>query len=268
MFALPGVSDAHAHLNPIQFPTGLDQVVANARVAGLAWIINVAMLRDGADQALQVSAAHADFMRTVVGCHPHDASHWGPAMAGRLEEMASLPGVVGLGEMGLDFFRNNSPRAEQEKALAEQLEMAARLEKPFVIHDRQAHDRCLEIINAHARLNTDRVGMFHCFSGGVDLARRVLDMGFIVSVPGVVTFPKATELHEVAAFTPLDRLVVETDCPFLAPKPHRGKRNEPAFVAHTALRVAGIRGMEPTELAAATTANLERLFDLPSRDAA
>ncbi len=251
------VSDAHAHLDPIQYPTGLDEVIARAKSAGLKWVINVAMLSDGAEQALAVTAEH-DFMRAVVGCHPHDAKRFDEKMLGRLEELAARAEVVGIGEIGLDFYRDHSPRPAQEEALAAQLDLARRLDLPVIIHDREAHERTLEIIRAAG----ETAGMFHCFSGDVGLARRVLDLGFFISVPGVVTFPKAEALRQVVAFTPLERLLVETDCPFLAPVPFRGRRNEPAYVVETAKKTAEIKGVSYDELAAQTTANLEALFGL------
>ena len=251
------VSDAHAHLDLNQFDPDREAVIARARAAGLKWIINVCMIGDGAEAALALVEKY-DFMRAIAGCHPHDAEGFGEAGLGRLERLSGHPKVVGIGEIGLDFFRNYSPHDKQREVFAAQLDLARWLTMPVIIHDREAHDESLAMI----RESRVQKGMFHCFSGDVEMAKTVLDMGFFISLPGSVTFPKAQTAHQVAAFVPLDRLLVETDCPFIAPVPHRGKRNEPAHVVETARAVARLRGIDYQEVAAQTTANLERLFGL------
>jgi len=253
------VSDSHAHLDMADYASDRDQVIERARRAGLKWIITVAMLTDGAEAALDLAASR-DFIRAVVGLHPHDASAWSRAGLEQLEKLARRPVVVGLGEIGLDFYRDYSPREKQEAALIEQLLLAGRLKLPVVIHDRRAHDRIRVLLEEHGR---GLAGVFHCFSGDWNLARWVLDLGFYISVPGVITFNKAEKLREVVKAAPLDRLLVETDCPFLAPAPYRGQRNEPAYVVETARAVARVKGLSYEEVAAQTTANLERLFHLP-----
>lgn len=252
------ISDAHAHIDLGHFDKDRDEVIARAREAGLKWIINVAMIGDGAEKALALAEEH-DFIRAIAGCHPHDAQDFGQNELDLLRRAAAGPKVVGLGEMGLDFFRNHSPHDEQRRVFAEQLGLARELELPIVIHDREAHEETLDLVTT---AGSGLTGMFHCFSGDVEMARRVLDLGFYISIPGVVTFPKAKETQAVAAFAPLDRLLVETDCPFLAPVPKRGKRNEPAYVVETAKKVADLKGLPYEEVAARTTANLEALFGL------
>ena len=251
------VSDAHAHLDLKRFDNDREEVIARARSAGLRWIINVCMIGDGAEGALALVEEH-DFMRAVAGCHPHDAAGFTERELGRLERMATHPRVVGIGEIGLDFFRDYSPREKQAEAFGAQLDLARRLGLPVIIHDREAHEESLALIR-ESRVGQ---GMFHCFSGNVEMAKEVLDLGYYISLPGSVTFPKAETSHAVAAYVPLDRLLVETDCPFITPVPHRGKRNEPAYVVETAKAVARIKGLSYEETAAATTANLERLFGL------
>ncbi|MBW2618205.1 MAG: TatD family hydrolase [Deltaproteobacteria bacterium] len=252
------VSDAHAHLSLKKFKADREEVIQRAREAGLTWIINVAMLGDGAEQALALTAEY-DFMPAVVGCHPHDAAGFDAGRLARLDRLAGREGVVGIGEIGLDFFRDLSPRPAQERAFEQQLQLAVNKNLPVVIHDREAHQRTVEIV---ASCCPEKGGMFHCFSGDLTLARQVLDLGFYVSLPGVITFPTAKVLREVAAYLPLDKLLVETDCPFLAPQPFRGQRNEPAHVVLVAQKIAQIKGLTYKEVAAQTTANLEKLFGL------
>lgn len=251
------VSDAHAHLDLKQFDNDREEVIKRAQSAGLKWIINVCMIGDGADEALALVEKY-DFMRAVAGCHPHDAQGLSEKDLGWLERTAAHPKVVGIGEIGLDFFRNHSPHDKQREAFGAQLDLARWLGMPVIIHDREAHEESLALI----RESRVEQGMFHCFSGDVEMAKEVLDMGLYISLPGSVTFPKAKTTHEVAAYVPLDRLLVETDCPFIAPVPHRGKRNEPAYVVETAKAVARIKGLSFEETAARTTENLERLFGL------
>jgi TatD DNase family protein len=171
--------------------------------------------------------------------------------------------VVALGEMGLDFFRNLSPRDAQETVLRRQLDMARRLAKPVVIHCRDAHAEILAIL-AEERVG-EVGGVMHCFSADVEVAKRCLDLGLLISLAGPVTYKNARALPEVARFVPADRLVVETDCPFLPPHPHRGRRNEPAWVALVAAHVAGLRGVASEELGRTVTANAHRLFRIPIR---
>jgi TatD DNase family protein len=254
------ISDAHAHLDMSQFDEDREEVIQRALAAGLKWIVNICMIGDGAEEAYALVEKHPALW-AMAGCHPHDAKDFFLDDLARLEDLASQEKVVGIGEIGLDFHRDYSPRSDQEQVFAAQLDLARRLKLPVAIHDRNAHQPTLDLIKEAGR---GVKGLFHCFSGDVAMARRLLDLGFYISIPGVVTFPKAQITREVAAFVPLDRLLVETDCPFLAPIPHRGRRNEPAFVKDTAQAVAEIRNLDYEELAARTTANLERLLKLSS----
>src|SRR5262249_11441815 len=197
----------------------------------------------------------------TVGIHPHDAMDATDADFEAMESLTRSSGkVVALGEMGLDFFRNLSPREAQERVFRRQLGLARRLGKPVVVHCRDAHAEALAIL-AEERV-AEGGGFMHCFSPDVDVAKRCLDLGLMISLAGPVTYKNARALPDVARFVPEDRLVVETDCPFLPPHPHRGQRNEPAYIALTAGRLAALRGVEVQALGEATTENAARLFKL------
>jgi TatD DNase family protein len=197
----------------------------------------------------------------TVGIHPHHAAEATEDDFGEIERLArSSPKIVALGEMGLDFFRNLSPREAQERALRRQLALARSLGRPVVVHCRDAHAEMLALLaEEHV---ADIGGVMHCFSGGVEVARRCLDLGLFISLAGPVTYKNARALPEVARLVPEDRLVVETDCPFLPPEPHRGRRNEPAHVALTATRIAELRGTPAERLAGVMSDNATRLFRL------
>jgi TatD DNase family protein len=253
--------DTHAHLHFPEFTEDLDAVLERACAAGVATLVTV-----GTDRETNVAAvALAERLPQVyatVGIHPHDA---GDATEADIDAMEALVTrsrkVVALGEMGLDFFRNLSPHDAQEAVFRRQLALARRLHKPVVLHCRDAHAEMLAIL-AEERVG-EVGGVMHCFSADVEVARRCLDLDLLVSLAGPITYKNARSLPDVARFVPADRLVVETDCPFLPPHPHRGKRNEPAYVTLTAERVAALRGDDLDALAAATSRNAARLFNLP-----
>src|SRR5215470_2109931 len=206
-------------------------------------------------------AAREPDVWAAVGIHPHHAAEADDAVLAEIERLAGNAKVVAIGEMGLDYFRNLAPRDAQERVFRSQLGLARRTRKPVLVHCRDAHEDTLRLIG-----ETDvreAGGIMHCFSGDVGIARRCLDLGLLVSLAGPVTYPKPGALPEVARFVPLDRLVVETDCPFLPPQPHRGQRNEPAYVAITAERIAALRETDPEALGEAVTANAAALFRLP-----
>jgi TatD DNase family protein len=198
----------------------------------------------------------------TVGIHPHDAGEAVEADFSEIERLArSEPKVVGFGEMGLDFFRNLSPPDAQRQVFRRQIHIARDARKSLVIHCRDAHDETLAILTEEGAREIG--GVMHCFSGDVEIAGRCLDLGLFISLAGPVTYRNARALPDVARFVPEDRLVVETDCPYLPPTPHRGKRNEPAYVALTAAFIAELRGADPEALGAALTANAARLFGIP-----
>jgi TatD DNase family protein len=252
--------DTHAHLHFPEFADDLDAVLARARQAGVRAMVTIGTDRDTNPAAVALAERHRDIYATV-GIHPHDAAE---ATDADLEEMERLavasPRVVAFGEMGLDFFRNLSPSDAQVRVFRRQLELARRLGKPVVVHCRDAHAETLAIL-AEARVG-EIGGVMHCFSGDVDVARRCLDLGLYISLAGPVTYKNARALPEVARLVPEDRLVVETDCPFLPPHPNRGQRNEPSWVALTALRIAELRGVSPEALGEMVTRNGARLFGI------
>jgi TatD DNase family protein len=252
--------DTHAHLHFPELADDLDGVLERARAAGVTAMVTIGTDRETNPAAVAL-AERLDSVYATVGIHPHDASDATEADFEAMERLArESTKVVALGEMGLDFFRNLSPRDVQETVLRRQLGMARRLGKPVVIHCRDAHPDALAIL-ADERVG-EVCGVMHCFSADVEVARRCLDLGLHISLAGPVTYKNARALPDVARFVPADRLVLETDCPFLPPHPHRGQRNEPAWVAITAARVAELRGITLDALGEITSANARRLFHL------
>jgi len=256
--------DTHAHLHFPEYADDLEAVLERACAAGVATMVTIGTDRDTNRAAVALAERLAGVYATV-GIHPHDAGEAGEADYSELEQLArGSAKVVALGEMGLDFFRNLSPRQAQEDAFRRQLALARRLGKPVVIHCRDAHTETLEILKRERVAETG--GVMHCFSGDVEVAKRCLDLGLFISLAGPVTYKNARGLPDVARFVPEDRLVVETDCPYLPPEPHRGTRNEPAHVRITATRVAELRGADPEALASAMTDNAARLFRVVLED--
>ena len=254
----PPLFDTHAHLHFPDLAADLDEVLARARAAGVVGMVTIGTDRETNPAAVAL-AERLPVVHATVGIHPHDAADATDADFEAMEALArGSAKVVALGEMGLDFFRNLSPPDVQAAVFRRQLDMARRLGKPVVLHVRDAHDEALAIL-AEERVR-DVGGVMHCFSADVAVARRCLDLGLFISLAGPVTYKNPRALPDVARFVPEDRLVVETDCPYLPPEPHRGRRNEPAHVSLTATRVAELRGAHPDALAAAMTANAARLF--------
>jgi len=250
--------DTHAHLHFPDFAEDLDAVLDRARAAGVRGMVTIGTDRETNGAVVDLAKRLPDVWATV-GIHPHDAGEAAEADFEALERVArEEPRVVGFGEMGLDFFRNFSPPDAQRQAFRRQIDIARRVRKPLVIHCRDAHDETLAILGEERAGETG--GVMHCFSGDVEIARRCLDLGLYISLAGPVTYKNARALPDVARFVPEDRLVVETDCPYLPPTPHRGKRNEPAYVALTAEHVARLRGADPEALGDRLTANAASLF--------
>ena len=251
--------DTHAHLHFPEFAEDLPAVLERARSVGVAGLVTIGTDVPTSVAAIELAGREADVWASV-GIHPHDATEADAAAMREIERLAGEPRVVAIGEIGLDFFRNLSPRDVQERTFRALLEVAVRVAKPVLIHCRDAHDDTLAIL-AEAKLGA-RGGIMHCFSGDVAIARRCLDLGLTISLAGPVTYPNARALPEVARFVPADRLVVETDCPFLPPQGHRGRRNEPAYLALTAARVAELRGEPLASLGPTMRDNARRLFGL------
>ena len=253
--------DSHCHLADEVFEPELTDVIARAKAAGVEGALCILAAEDDgeAQRAARVAGAWSG-VRFATGVHPHQAKvgegrpgHADALVRTRVAETAA----VAVGEIGLDYHYDFSPRAVPREVFVEQLATARALCLPVIIHTREADDDTFAVLAGEGR---GIRGVFHCFTGGVDRARKALDLGFHLSIAGIVTFPKATDLHEVAAFVPDDRLLVETDSPFLAPVPYRGKRNEPAFVARVVEAVATRRGTGPAQIAALTTRNFLELF--------
>ena len=257
MTATPDLFDTHAHLHFPGFDEDREAVLARARAAGVRRMVTIGTDAETSRAALALAERHADVWATA-GVHPHDAAESDEAAQGEVERIAAERRVVAIGEVGLDFFRNLSPPETQKRVLRRFLALARRLRKPVVLHCRDAHAEILALLGEERV--ADVGGIMHCFSGDVAIARRCLDLGLLISLAGPVTYPNARALPDVARFVPGDRLVVETDCPFLPPQGYRGKRNEPAYLTITAARVAELRGEPLDDLAARTTANARRLF--------
>lgn len=253
--------DTHAHLDLSEFDRDREEVIQRAREAGLVHIVTIGIDVKTSERAIKLAGEY-DFISAAIGFHPHDAKHLTQAALDRLRDLGRAEEVVGFGEIGLDFYRDHSPRLDQREGFEELIRLGLELKLPIIIHDRDAHEEVYKRLAA-ARAGQNG-GVIHCFSGDYNLARRFIDLGFHISIPGTVTFPKADTLRKVVDKLPLDALLIETDAPFLAPLPHRGKRNEPAYVKLTAAEVARVKKLSLEEIASITTANAQRLFGLPN----
>lgn len=257
-----GLVDSHAHLDSEDYASDLDAVIARARAAGLERVVCIGLWRAPGSfgNALELAARDPGFFSATVGVHPHDCARVPEEDWRRLEDLSCDPRVVAIGETGLDFHYDHSPRPVQEASFRRSLAVARNCEKPVVVHVREADPACARVLREEGVPAAG--GVIHCFTGDARAARSYLDLGLFISVAGVVTFKTAEAVREAVKLVPRDRLLVETDCPYLAPVPHRGRRNEPAFVTETARKVAEVWGVSLDEAAAATTANARRLFRL------
>lgn len=250
--------DSHAHLEMEQFDSDREAVIARAAAAGLTAIITVGTTIPDCEKAAEIARLHPQ-VYAAVGIHPHEVKEIVAGTFDTLRTLARQEKVVAIGEIGLDFFYDHSPQEVQLRCFAEQLDLALELDLPVIIHDREAHAETLQILRrGKGRLR----GVLHCFSGDQQMARECLKMGLHLSVAGPVTYKKADQLRAVAREIPAERLLIETDAPYLAPQPWRGKRNEPAYVVETARCLAAIRGVAFEELASQTEENACQLFGL------
>ncbi len=249
--------DAHCHLEKQDFGA-IAEILASARKAGLVQAVVVGQFQGPGDwgNALEVARANSDFVTATMGIHPHEAARASDADWAKLEELCALPEIHAVGEAGLDYYYDHSPRDVQRSIFERQCELAKKVGKPIVIHVRDAHEECHEILR-NAGMSR---GVIHCFTGDTDAARRYLDLGFHISLSGVVTYKKTEALQDAVRFAPLDRLMVETDSPFLAPVPFRGKKNQPAWVVETAKKVAELKGLLLEDVAGETTRNAAGFF--------
>ncbi len=252
--------DSHAHLDFEDYHGDLDGVVGRARAAGVEHIVLVGLWRKPGDfgNALELAAARPDLFSATVGVHPHEAARVPEADWAAAERLASDPRIVAVGETGLDFHYDHSPRPAQQEAFRRSLAMAKRAAKPLVVHVREADDACVEALRAEGVPAAG--GVIHCFTGGWERARAYLDLGLFLSVAGVLTFRSADDLRDAVRRIPHDRLFIETDSPFLAPIPYRGKRNEPAYVAKVAEKVAELWGTSIEEVGRITGENAKRFL--------
>jgi TatD DNase family protein len=259
------VIDTHAHLDMDAFDEDREEVISRACESGVTTIITIGIDIATSRKSIELAETHSGVYATV-GLHPHEAGKFGEADIAEMGRLAAHPKVVAIGETGLDLYRNYAPEEAQRQLLGWQLELAARLDKPIIIHCRQAEREVIPLLDKWiSELPPGRQipGVIHCFSGNIDAARKYLDMGFYISFGAYIGYPRSKELHAVIAGIPSDRIVVETDCPFLPPQSHRGKRNEPAYVPLTVATLATIRNVPTEAIADETTCNASRLFHLP-----
>jgi TatD DNase family protein len=254
--------DTHAHLDMPELEADLLQVIQRAKEAGVSTIMTVGTDPASCHRTIEIAEAYPNIF-AVVGVHPHGAADVSDGDLDSLKELAGHEKVKAWGEIGLDFFRNLSPPAVQQERFRQQLAIAKELKLPVVIHSRSAAQETITTLREERAWEVG--GVIHCFSGDAKAAAQYLEMGFAISIPGVVTFNKAQGLREVVKGLPAEVILLETDAPFLAPVPHRGKRNEPAYVRLTAATVAEIRRQDISELAATTTKNACRVFNLDKR---
>ncbi len=253
--------DTHTHIAGAEFDDDRDAVIARARDAGVGKMILVGVDLPSSERCVALAERHP-FLWATVGLHPHESHLLDDAMLQALERLAAHPKVVGIGETGLDYYYNHSPPEDQRRAFIAQIDLARRVRRPLVIHSRQAWAEMFEVIQQenvpeHAR----EVGaVFHCFTGDAATAERAVALGFFISFSGIITFPKSAEVCQAAAQIASERLLIETDSPYLAPQGYRGKRNEPAYVLAVAEKLAALRSCSLDDLAQHATRNAERLF--------
>ena len=253
--------DSHAHLEMPEFKKDLEEVIQRAKDSGVQYIFTVGTEKADWDQTLDISHRYSS-LYAILGIHPHHAKKIDPETYSLLRDLCKDEKVKAVGEIGLDFFRNLSPKEVQLRRFREQIGLAKELGLPIVVHDREAHQETLEILKSEGAKECG--GIIHCFSGDYEMARACIDMGFYISIPGSITFKNAGGLREVVEKIPLDVILVETDAPFLTPEPFRGKRNEPAFVRYTAKKIAEVKKIAFDRVAEATGENALKVFKIKS----
>jgi TatD DNase family protein len=251
--------DTHAHIDDDRFQGETDQVIARAKEQGVSLMVNVGYDLLHAEQSIALAEKY-DFIYASVGLHPHDAKDGDEVFWQEIYKLARHPKVVAIGEIGLDYYYDNSPRDVQRDVFRRQIGVAKDLKLPIIIHNRDAHQDTLTIVREEQASLVG--GVFHAYSGSWEMAKEVLDLGFYISVGGPVTFKNARKIVEVVEKTPLQSLLIETDCPYLTPHPYRGKRNEPAYVRFVAEKIAEIKNISFEEVASVTKENGMRLFKI------
>jgi TatD DNase family protein len=252
--------DTHAHLDDPRFQPDRAQVIQNAKDAGLELVVNIGCGVESARSTIRLTEQY-DWIYGTVGIHPHEAKTVDEEVYFALKDLAKKPKVVAVGEIGLDFHYDYSPREVQAEVFRLQIGMARELGLPVVIHDREAHQLTLDILDETRAW--DLGGIIHCYSGSWQMAKQIIKKGYYIAVGGVLTFSSAAKLKEVVREIPMDKLLIETDCPYLAPAPYRGKRNEPAYVVKTAEAVAEIKGLPLEEVGRITAENGRKAYRIP-----
>lgn len=256
------IIDTHAHIDAADFDEDREDVVNRAREAGVQYMLNVGCNIESSCRSIELAEQY-DFIYATAGIHPHDVKSIDDNTYTHLRQLLAHPKAAALGEIGLDYFKNHSPQDVQRAHFHKQVQLARDMDKPIIIHSRDAKEDTISILSKfYPKDPTTHSGIFHCFSGDQELADAALEMGFYISFSGSVTFKKAEELREVAKNIPADRLFAETDCPYLTPVPHRGKRNEPAYVNFTAEKLAETRGLKIEDVERAMTLNFFELFGI------
>ncbi|MDO5718306.1 MAG: TatD family hydrolase [Tissierellia bacterium] len=250
------VFDSHAHLDDERFDDDREVIIQNLKKDGIAFVVNPGADRKSSEDAYKLANKY-DCIYAAVGTHPHSADELDEEDLERYREMASSDRVVAIGEIGLDYYYDNSPRDMQKDAFIKQLEIAKEVDLPVIIHSREAAEDTYNILREYSGAVS---GIIHCYSGSVEMAKKYIDLGYYISLAGPVTFKNAKTPKEVAKFVPIDRLLVETDSPYLTPEPKRGKRNEPANTIFTARYIAELRGMDEDDLFRITTENAKRVY--------
>lgn len=257
---MPTLVDTHTHIQMRQFKSDQADVARRALAEGVTRMVVPGVDVPTSRDAVILARAWPGHIFAAAGTHPHDAETLTDAAFAELRALAAEPEVVAIGEIGLDFYRNLAPREAQFAAITRQITLAREVDLPIILHNRDSHPEMIATLKAHGGVR----GVFHCFIGDRQMARDALDLGFYLSFAGPVTYPRNTELMDVATWAPLDRILVETDAPYLTPVPYRGKRNEPSYVALTARHIAGLRNIPFEEFAEAASRNAAALFRLPA----
>ncbi|MFZ3100814.1 MAG: TatD family hydrolase [Desulfitobacteriaceae bacterium] len=250
--------DTHAHLDDQRFQDDFVQVCERAKLSGITRILNVGFDLASSQRSVQLAADY-EFIYAAIGVHPHDAAETYLETWDSLKQLAKMPKVIAWGEIGLDYYRDLSPRDKQKEVFIQQIKCANQVGLPIIIHNREAHEDVLSIVQEHP---PQHGGVFHCYSGSWEMAKVLLNQGFYLSFAGPLTYKNARHTAEVAKNIPLDRFIVETDSPYLTPEPHRGKRNEPAYVRNVVARMAKLKEMPLEEIAMLAMNNAKRLFNV------
>lgn len=248
------IFDTHAHYEDSRFDLGRDNIIAALPEAGIGLVLNIGCNVPRSEQSVQLAAKY-DFIYSTVGIHPHDAQD---SNVNDIGDLASLPKVKAIGEIGLDYYYDNVPKDAQKKCFTEQMDLAQSLDLPVVLHDRDAHEDCLQIVKMFPKIR----GVCHCFSGSLEFAKILVKLGWSISFTGNITFKNARKACEVAAWLPKDRIMVETDCPYMSPEPNRGKRNDSANLKYIIAKIAELRGVTNKEIEDITWNNGKQFFGI------